>query len=672
MAQLEAYGAVSRKLHLVHVIAPILVCGSTVSGQDAPAGTQGLRLTLTQGQAGDVRESRQAALTVQKGEAVSALLPAGQYDAVWEGFLKVDKRSRVYFSFEGQGSAELFIDGESILKEDGEFGKEESKRLRLNSGEVQVKVIYKSGPEGAGRLRLMWRGRDFAKEPVPHSLLGHKMDEKLTQSQLIRKGRGLFAELKCSACHDGGKGMPEATEMAPSLAGIGSRLDESWMAEWLTDPSAMRKHARMPKVVASEEEAANIAAYLKTLKADAPDKAVAGDAAEGGKVFDQLGCIACHQTEQGQDLAKWGEGVPIELFHAGGKYEPGALAAFLKEPGKHHASTRMPDFAVSDKEAADLADFVRGLDKAGKNAAGAKDAVKGKELVKSAHCSSCHDGLPQDAVAEVGFTPLSGLAKNGMKGCLIGEGKAPKYNLSEGDKKALAAFMQSEQAVKSLLNFNRAEYASRQFKNLNCAACHTKDGQGARLDAVHSLSAAYARGEHKKGGHGTTPPDLTYVGEKLKTEWMEKLFKGELGYTTRPWLKQRMPDYHSRAKVLAEGLAAQYGVGEEPAKVESKEDPGKTLFGMQGGFGCAACHGAAEAKPVAVFEAPGVNLLYAGQRLRTDYYHRWMRDPRRIDPLTIMPKYFVEENTTTLAQPLDGDGQKQMEAILQWMKSLDK
>ncbi|GAA5494736.1 hypothetical protein Rhal01_00900 [Rubritalea halochordaticola] len=656
----------------IYPIALSLVLGGQAIAQDAADGASGLKLTMQQGAASDVRVSRQAALTVQRGESVSALLPAGQYAAVWEGHLKIDKRSRVYFSFEGNGSAELFVDGESVLKEEGKFGGDETKRLRLSSGEVPVKIIYKSGAEGAGSFRLMWRGRDFAKEPVPHALLGYNTNEKLAQSQLVRMGRGLFAEMKCAACHDGGKGMPEASEMGPSLAGVGSRLDEHWMAEWVLDPSTLRQHARMPKVVESKEEAAHVAAYLATLKADGSAQLPEGDAAAGGRVFHQLGCISCHQTEQGQDLAKWGDGKPIELFNAGRKYQPGALAAFLKEPGKHHASTRMPDFNLSDKEASDLAAFVRGLDKLEKKQAGSADLAKGKELVKAAHCASCHDGLPQEAAAKTSFTALADLAKNGVKGCLTDEGKGPKYQLTDTEKKALAAFMQSEQAVRSLINNNRAEYAYRQFENLNCAACHTKDGGAARLGNVHALSAAYAAGDHKQGGHGTAPPDLTFVGEKLRTDWMEKLFKGELEYRTRPWLKQRMPEYHSRAKDLAEGLAAQYGVMQETTEVPAKDEPGKTLFGMQGGFGCAACHGAAEAKPVAVFEAPGVNLLYAGQRLRTDYYHRWMKDPRRIDPLTIMPKYFVEENTTTLAQPLDGDGQKQMEAILQWMKSLDQ
>ena len=232
---------------------------------------------MQQGAASDVRVSRQAALTVQKGESVSALLPAGQYEAVWEGHLKIDKRSRVYFSFEGNGSAELFVDGESVLKEEGKFGGDETKRLRLSSGEVPVKIIYKSGAEGAGSFRLMWRGRDFAKEPVPHALLGYNTNEKLAQSQLVRMGRGLFAEMKCAACHDGGKGMPEASELGPSLAGVGSRLDEHWLAEWVMDPSALRHHARMPKLVENKEDAAHVAAYLGTLKTDSQAKLPKGD-----------------------------------------------------------------------------------------------------------------------------------------------------------------------------------------------------------------------------------------------------------------------------------------------------------------------------------------------------------------------------------------------------------
>ena len=617
----------------------------------------------------DLRISKRIALAVAEGESPTALLAPAQFTATWQGQLNIEKRSRVYFSFEGLGSAELFIDGESALKEDSKLGSSESDRLRLNSGLVPVKVVYTSPENGAGHFRLIWRGRDFGKEPLPASLLKHLSDEKLTQATLVRRGRALFAELKCAQCHDSASDMPEVSEMAPSLAGVGSRLDEAWMEAWVKDPKNLRAHARMPKVLSNDDDAKHIAAYLKTLTESAP-KVIAGDKAAGAKKFHDLGCIACHRSESDQDMATWNH-APIDLFNAGNKYSDGALVAFLKEPGKNHASTRMPDFGLDDKEAADLASFVRGLavNKAVLTEKG--DASKGKALVASNHCAQCHDGVEESAAS---YAPLAHLSSKSTaaSSCLGDTGKGAHYGLLAADKAALTAFLADQQAVKSLAHFNKAEYAERQFENLNCAACHQMDDDLSGLTKTHPLSAKYSGEAYKAPGKGTTPPDLTFIGEKLRADWMTQLFSGTLERRTRPWLKQRMPAFPSRAKNLAEGFPAAYGVIAETAKATPMEEPGKQLFGMVGGFGCAACHGAADVKPLAVFEAAGVNLQFAGARLRQDYYHRWMRDPRRIDPATIMPKYFVEENVTTLSEPLDGDGQKQMEAIWNWMQELNE
>ncbi|MFC4992667.1 c-type cytochrome [Rubritalea tangerina] len=636
-------------------------------------GESGLVLEVATAGGKDLRLSKRAALAVGKGESPSALLAAGKYSATWHGMLNLEKRSRVYFSFEGTGAAELFIDGESVLKEAGEMGEGETERLRLNSGQVPIKVVYTSPEDGAGGFRLMWRGREFSKEPVPASVLVHEKSEPLEKAMLVRRGRALFAELKCSQCHEGGKGMPEAGEMAPSLAGVGSRLDAGWMEAWLKDPKSMRAHARMPQVLKNEEDAQHVAAYLEGLKEAEPAK-LAGNKAAGGKLFHDLGCIACHRSESGQDMASWAT-APIDLFNAGHKYEEGALVAFLKNPGKHHAATRMPDFALEDKEAADLAAFVRSLSSKEKPSFSNGDAAKGKQIVVESHCSQCHEGVEASSAS---YQPLAAIAKKGSsdKSCLK-KGSAVDYGLNAADSEALNAFLEDAQGVKSLAYFNKAEYAHRQFENLNCASCHQMDTQAAELGAVHQFSAKYAGHSEEENteeaAHGAiAPPALTYIGEKLTIDYMERLFGGKLEYRTRPWVTQRMPAFPSRDALLAEGFAAAYGLGKEEDRGNAEVEQGKTLFGMVGGFGCAACHGAGEAKPIAVFEAPGVNLQFAGDRLRMDFYHRWMRDPQRIDPQTIMPKYFVDENATTLTEPLEGDGQKQMEAIWNWMQSLNE
>ena len=659
------------KFHHILAASIILAGCNFLSAEDVAVtakGEPGVRIEVKTEQAGDLRVTKRIALAVAAGESATALLAPAQFTATWEGQLHIDKRSRVYFSFEGIGAAELFIDGESALKEGSDLGSTESERLRLNSGLVPVKVVYTSPGNGAGNFRLIWRGRDFGKEPVPASLLFHESDEKLSQATLVRRGRTLFAELKCGQCHDSENGMPEVNEMAPSLVGVGSRLDEGWMEAWVKDPKSLRAHARMPKLLSNDDDAKHIAAYLKTLTENAP-KVIAGDKVAGAKKFHDLGCIACHRSEDGQDMASWNH-APIDLFNAGHKYSAGALVAFLKEPGKHHSSTRMPDFGLDDTEAADLASFVRNLALKKAVLSGRGDAAKGKALVGSNHCAQCHEGVGESAA---NYPPLAQLSSKSTaaSSCLGDTGKGAHYGLNADDKAALTAFLADQKAVKSLAHFNKAEYSERQFENLNCAACHQIDDDLSGLTATHPLSAKYTGEAYQEPGKGMTAPDLTFIGEKLRADWMNQLFSGTLEKSTRPWLKQRMPAFPSRAKNLADGFAAGYGVIAETSKSAATEEPGKQLFGMVGGFGCAACHGAAEVKPLAVFEAAGVNLQFAGARLRQEYYHRWMRDPARIDPHTIMPKYFVDENETTLTGPLDGDGQKQMEAIWQWMQSLN-
>lgn len=659
-----------KKVSIITALAAIVIMAGAVSAEEQAVGDPGVQLSVKTQAGEDLRVSKRIALAVAKGESPTSLLAAGQYTATWKGLLSIEKRERVYFSFEGNGAAELFVDGESVLKGGVATDGAETERLRLNSGLVPIKVIYTSPEDGAGTFRLNWRGRDFSKEPVPALLLKHQPSSDLKAATLVRRGRTLFAELKCSQCHDGGSGMPEVAEMAPSLAGVGDRLDAGWMEAWLKDPKSMRSHARMPKLLTNpatlDQDAADIAAYLESLKAEKP-ATFTGDKAAGAQTFHDLGCIACHRSEKDQDIASWNT-APIDLFNAGHKYEEGALVAFLKEPGKHHPSTRMPDFELDDKEVANLAAFVRGLATTVKPSFHKGDEVKGKTLAASNHCAQCHDGVEKSTAT---YTPLAKLSHeiSEDKSCLSAGHVA--YDLNEQDAAAIKAFMKSEQAVKSLAYFNKAEYAHRELENLNCAACHQMDTNLPGLEKVHALSAKYTGKPYDAGGKGDIPPSLTFIGEKLRTNWLEDLFSGDLEYRTRPWQKKRMPAFPSRAKNLAEGFTAAYGVVEEAKPATPVELPGKTFYGMVGGFGCAACHGAAENKPLAVFEAPGVNLQFSGERLREDFYHRWMRDPRRIDPATIMPKYFVEENETTLSEPLDGDGEKQMEAIWSWMQELN-
>jgi len=72
-----------------------------------------------------------------------------------------------------------------------------------------------------------------------------------------------------------------------------------------------------------------------------------------------------------------------------------------------------------------------------------------------------------------------------------------------------------------------------------------------------------------------------------------------------------------------------------------------------------------------VFESEGINLGHGAERLLPDFYGRWLRSPTTIDPHTKMPVYF-DEGKSPLTDVLNGDGEKQIRAIWEYLRVLSK
>ena len=263
----------------------------------------------------DFRLDRRVAIRVGPSESPSAFIAPGAFEAAWHGELLLEKRERLYFSFEGSGKAVLLLGGELVLEANGtDLSSVESERLRLNGGHHSLEVRFSSLPSGMGRLRLLWRGRDFLRESVPPAALKYNPEASyatpLKRFNELRRGRFLVASLGCLRCHkpsspiDSRKSMPEAVQVGPSLLGVGSRLSEPWLAKWVHAPSSVRRHARMPKAPVTLEEARHIAGFLASLRSDSPvlDPLV-GDAKTGAGLFAELGCITCHQVKKDEITA---------------------------------------------------------------------------------------------------------------------------------------------------------------------------------------------------------------------------------------------------------------------------------------------------------------------------------------------------------------------------------
>lgn len=79
----------------------------------------------------------------------------------------------------------------------------------------------------------------------------------------VAQGKALFEANACNACHgDGGTGGP----LAPALTGIGSRMPEDKLADFLKKPSDKAVAGGMPAPKVSDEEMKSLVAYLDSLK----------------------------------------------------------------------------------------------------------------------------------------------------------------------------------------------------------------------------------------------------------------------------------------------------------------------------------------------------------------------------------------------------------------------
>jgi mono/diheme cytochrome c family protein len=670
--------------------------GAEDAGVKAPAlakakaeSKQGLALTISSGGKSDTRDARLAALFVPAGQAATPFVPAGQFTAKWEGAVDSPLREEYTFSADVLGTFKVSLNGKSILEGAAHA---EGKPVQLNKGENKLLVEYQSPASGDAMFRLNWASKDFPVEPLqPTSVLHDSGAADLRTGERLREGRLLFAQLHCTACHDGSglvpaKGeagaMPELAQDAPVFAEFGARFNEAWLAHWINDPHSIRPRTPMPRVFATgpadkiDQRAADLAAYLVTMGARKEGKIDDDKAPIGGALFANFGCIACH-TQPDFDGKDEFDRVP--LAHLKAKWQVPALLAYLKDPQQYYQWTRMPNFRLTDDEAGELAAYLLSGTQH-EFAPGPKgDPAKGAQLVVAAGCMNCHAGVPPMTQPKLAETVKHGWTRGCMAADAKGRGAAPDFDLTGSEREALLAFAAT--GFSSLKQDTPEEFLQRQSVNVHCTACHSKDGEGSVWSQLDNDMAPLQAGGPPPEGEGqalvgATAPNFTWLGERLKTEWAVKFVAGALSYKPRPWLIARMPGFGVRSEWLAQGLALDHGFplqsAPEPPADPAKVKAGAALLGENGGFNCIACHAVGDRKATAVFEAAGINLLYAHERLRPEYYRRWVLFPLRIDPETKMPRFSDDTGKTPLTDFFGGDANQQFNAIWQYMGTLKK
>ena len=290
----------------------------------------------------------------------------------------------------------------------------------------------------------------------------------------------------------------------------------------------------------------------------------------------------------------------------------------------------------------------------------AAKAAKGREWFAKLNCAACHKVADVTAMPA---KPLSELAAHATAGCLadaVPDG-TPKFSLSAAQRTALRQAVANVAALATPLT--PAQQITATMARLSCFACHTRDGVGG--PAVTGRDAWFhIVGEADLGEEGRLPPHLNAVGGKLQPTWLARLLAE--GVKVRPYMATRMPAF-GEANVA--GLAHAFDLADSrpdaapaPAVTDRDAKFGHRLVGRDG-LTCIACHTFGNFASLGI---PALGLDRMQERLKWDWFRRYLPDPAALRPGTRMPSFWPDGkavNTGILA----GDTDAQIRAIWAWL-----
>ncbi|MBK7405268.1 MAG: c-type cytochrome [Phycisphaerales bacterium] len=542
--------------------------------------------------------------------------------------------------------------------------------VQLDTGYVAVSISFTRDGNAKARLRPLWEmapaGADgFRAEPIPSRLarVPAAAEADTAKAQQVARGRLLLGQLGCVNCHDA-PGGATAERAAPNLADIAQRAGAAWMLKWISVPQLMNPGCGMPDVVGDSPEAIAeaqaIVAFLESLApaTDWPAPATEDAVLTAGKtLYESIGCIACHGAPVSKNNTEWSPRVPFGDLT--GKWNPAALAAYLREPHLNRPSGRMPSLLLTEQESDQLATYLAhewGPGSGERPDSTPEQVAQGRAAFTSRGCVNCHD--LGDLTPGADIKPLSGL--DDTAGCLNpDDALTPRYAISAEDAEALRA------AIKIISTWDSTfpaplDHAALAIESLNCIACHEWHEQGGVSPAIRDKFET--QNDVDLGDEGRLPPRLAGVGWKLTSQWLIQVL-GD-GARARPYMNARMPVFASpHAPALVDELAQTDGVwpgsdAREPESNDRMVQAGLKLVG-DGGLNCIACHAFADKPPVGL---PGPNIAQFGERLRYDWFKRYIHAPPRFKPGTRMPSFFLT-GQSPITTVLAGDTDKQTDAM---------
>jgi cytochrome c2 len=499
----------------------------------------------------------------------------------------------------------------------------------------------------------------------------------------LAAGRKTFETVGCLACHRVGndrrgvdatlpdgttkKGMDAASYRThgPNLDGTGSKVSAGWLYAWVRDPKGYWHDTRMPDLRLTDKEAADITAYLMSLRNDAfmaRPRPPIDPAIRDGLIREHLLASNVPVKDTERQLASMDDHQRTIFV---GEKTIGRYGCF----GCHNIS---------------------GFEKA--SPIGVELTEEGSKLVERLDFGFEEGRIPH--------TLPGWVHRKVMEPRVFDEGKRkrpeellrmPKFWTTDEEAEAIVTAVMSftrEQvplaAQKQLSADERyVERGARLVRDRNCRGCHVLGDQGGAIQAVvadqlesSGLDSLTARSQTV----AFSPPSLynasAKIGEgaRVQTEWLHT-FLADPSHKIRPWVNLRMPTFEfteEELNTLTRYFAAMDKVA-YPYAPRPQPDPelvavGRDLFGR---WQCVKCHVVAGKLPNQPPENMAPDLANVPRRLRAEWLRPWLADPGRIQPGTRMPANFPKDAAeNAYPEVLGGDQAKQIEAVTQYLMTL--
>jgi cytochrome c2 len=495
----------------------------------------------------------------------------------------------------------------------------------------------------------------------------------------LEAGRELFEAVGCLGCHrvgDDARGLDELANASyrtygPNLDGTGSKVDAGWLYAWLRDPKAYWPETNMPSLRLTPKEAADITAYLMSLRNEAflarerpPIDAAVRDQIALDYLRERL---PVKQAEE--KLAAMDDRARTLYLGERTVFRSGCFGCHM-----------IPGFETTMPIGTELSE-------------------QGSKLVDRLDFGSEHARLPH--------TLPAWLHQKFMEPRIFDRGKEklpwdllrmPKFHFTSEEADALVTAVLSFTKEKVPAPAQRpltpdegfVERGRRLVRDSNCRGCHVIGDRGGNIRTVKAnqleeRAQAEVFGDFDSAAAASlaaalSPPMLyneeARIGEgaRVQSHWLHEFLR-DPSDRVRPWLEVRMPTFgftEPELNTLTHYFAS-LDLVPYPFEPRAAVDPkmaaiGKDLFRR---WQCDKCHVVGGRLPSQPPENMAPDLALIPTRLRPGWIRTWLQDPQRVQPGTRMPQAFPA-NAEESAYPeiLGGEQKAQIEAVTQYLLTL--